>query len=205
VRSALPTCSGVEHEPCNRVLVGTVATGGACESESECAPVAGATVTCLNVCRATRRAKLGEDCIRTCRADNDCGRLEGEPPFDLTNVSSWADCHAEDGLACVGGTCVRGPGAGSACLGNAVCDSGLSCPDARTCTPYPAIGEPCGRCAPAAYCDTLSATCAEKRPLGASCSGADACSSGRCNRVCESPTLGAPHGASSECSGAIHF
>jgi hypothetical protein len=205
LRSALPTCAGVEREPCNRILVGTVATGGACESERECAPVAGATVSCLNVCRATRRARVDEDCMRTCRAANDCGRLEGEPPVDLTNVSNWADCYVDDGLACVGGKCVRGPGAGSACLGDVVCDAGLSCRDARTCSPYSAIGQPCDRCAPAAYCETLSNTCAEKLPLGASCSDPGACASGSCNRVCDSPTLGEPHGASSECSGAIHF
>jgi hypothetical protein len=205
VRTALPTCAGIEREPCDRVFVGTLATGAACEDERECAPVPDATVSCLNVCRARRRAKVGEDCIRTCRAENDCGRLEGEPPFDLMNVSSWADCHTEDGLACVGGKCVRGPGAGSACLGNAVCDVGLSCPDARTCTPYSAIGEPCDRCAPAAYCNTLTDTCAEKLPLGATCSEADACTSERCNRVCESVTRGASHGASGECAGEIHF
>lgn len=215
VRAALPTCAGVEREPCNRIYAGTVATGAPCQRDAECAPVAGSDTYCLQVCKAARRAAAGEACVRTCRSEDDCGLLPGEPPADLMSRTTWGECFTEDGLACVGGTCVRAPGAGAACLANAICDRGFDCTN-QTCVALPAIGAACiGDCAPGAYC-SLAGVCAAQAAIGAACDddeacsadascGRDACGVGSCPRACQSATLGTSHGSAAECGGAVHF
>jgi hypothetical protein len=203
VATAVAACEGIEREPCNRIYVGTRATGDACQAERECAPVEGARVACTNgMCKAARRAKVAEPCVRTCTSEDECGRLDGEPPIDLSTTSSWGDCFVADGLACISGSCVRAPGEGAACLGSVACDVGLDCREGDVCAPYAAIGSACGVCAPSAYCDG-SNQCAAKLPLGAACDYDDACASARCDSVCVTPTLGQAHGSAAECAGQV--
>ena len=202
VRAAAPACAPIELEPCERVYVGTVPTGQACDA-FDCAPVPGAIVSCLSgTCRAAHRATLGESCKRTCYAEDQCTQVPGEPAFDVTTANSWGDCYVDDGLACVGGSCVRAPAAGNPCLGGQFCDQGARCASG-TCEPYPALGSPCGICAPGQYCD--AGICTAKAALGASCFEDQACASGRCETTCSSPTAGEAHGTRDECSGAVHL
>jgi len=202
VRAAVPGCAAIELEPCERVYVGTVPTGQACDA-FDCAPVPGAVVSCVSgTCRAAHRASQGESCQRTCYAENQCTQVPGEPAFDVMTANSWGDCYVGDGLACMGGSCVRAPAAGSPCLGGQFCDQGLRCASG-TCEPYPAVGSPCGICAPNQYCE--NGICNAKAALGASCSEDLGCTSGRCETTCSSPTAGDTHGARNECSGAVHL
>jgi hypothetical protein len=214
MRATLATCAGIELEPCNRIYVGTLAAGQACDRNDECAPVQGSRTYCTGTCKAARRAAAGESCVRTCHDETDCVVLPGEPPSDLMNKSAWGECFAEDGLACVGGTCVRSPAEGAACLAGAFCDRGLDC-ESGTCVRLPTIGETCaGSCAPGAYCSAAD-VCAQELAAGAPCDDEEACSSSSCGRnacaaescpsACQSPTLGAAHGSSQECSGTVHL
>ncbi|AUX27662.1 uncharacterized protein SOCEGT47_082600 [Sorangium cellulosum] len=218
IRAALPTCSGIEDEPCGRIYVGTLAPGEACDRYDECAPIPGGRTYCLDVCKAARRAAEGESCVRTCRSENECGVLTGEPIPDIMSLTTRGECFAEDGLACVGGVCVRAPGQGAACLDGWLCDRGLDC-DNDTCVPLPAVGEPCtSRCASGAYCGSdsaLNSVCVPYLALGEPCShdqvcssrscGTHACTQDSCAPACQSPTLGRPHGSAAECAGTVHF
>ncbi|WP_437961307.1 hypothetical protein WME76_17830 [Sorangium sp. So ce119] len=214
IRTALPTCSGIESEPCDRIYVGTLAAGEACDRSDECAPIAGSRTYCLDVCKAVRRAAEGESCVRTCKSETECGHLPEEPPYDVMSLATWGDCFMEDGLACVGGVCVRAPGQGAACLQGVVCDRGLDC-DSDTCVPIPTLGEACTwGCTPGSFC-TYDGVCAAQLPLGEWCQDDKACSSGSCGSnacqlmscpvACQSPTLGDPHGSAAECAGMVHF
>lgn len=214
VRAALPSCAGIDLEPCNRVYVGTVATGEPCDRDAQCAPVEGSRVYCQQVCKAARRAAEGEACARTCRSETDCGTLPGEPPSNVVNEVSWGECFTEDGLGCVGGACVRGPRDG-ACLGGAVCDRGFECRDG-TCTALAAIGQPCtsSRCVDGSYC-SASEVCEAEIANGERCLEEEGCASGNCALdscgtdscppTCRPSTLGSAHGSAAECGGTVHL
>jgi hypothetical protein len=205
VNAALPKCSPIDLEPCESIYVGTEAAGAACDGDSDCAPVAGAIVICLTgTCRVDRHAKQGEACTRTCYKSDECTEVQGEPAFNPTTsgVSTWGDCYADDGVACVGGSCTRAPGLGSACLGGDFCDKDLHCVSG-TCQAYPPVGGTCGVCAPEQYCD--AGACAMQVPLGAACLEDQACGSGRCDLTCTAATAGQSHGDRNECSGMVHL
>jgi hypothetical protein len=213
IRAAVPTCSGVELEPCNRVYVGTLSAGQTCDRSDECAPVVGSRTYCLGVCKAARRASAGESCVRTCREADDCVVLPGEPPADLMSKSSWGECFTEDGLACVGGMCVQAPAEGALCLAGTFCDRGLEC-DGMACVRRPAIGEACGNCSSEAYCSganvctqklATGSPCDEDEPCASGTCGRDACTEENCSSACQSATLGAAHGSNQECSGMVHL
>ena len=125
----------VEPSACQHVVVGTVATGGACEQNAECASSACSISSCGSAC-----------CAGTCEAAQ-APAGSGEPcvtrPCDV-------------GLACsqTSGTCVALGGSGAGCTLDTDCDYGLGCP-AGLCAPLPAVGDPC----PAGECADIGATC----------------------------------------------
>ena len=209
VRGSVPVCAAIELEPCERIYVGTLATGQPCDSSdlspaNGCAPVSGAVVACAyGVCRAARRASQGEQCKRTCYASDQCTQVPGEPAFDpATAPSSWGDCYVDDGLACVGGSCIRAPALGSPCLAAQFCDKGAHCVGG-TCEAFPSVGAACGVCAPDQYCS--AGVCAQRSALGSSCAEDQACASGRCEANCASATAGQVHGSREECAGMVHL
>ncbi len=225
VRAALPSCKGIELEPCNRVYVGTLPSGSACTS-GECAPVPDAQVLCAGTCRVYHRAAVGQSCARSCRTESQCGVLPGESAPDVQSLSEYGRCFLEDGLACVGGACVRAPGEGEECLGETFCDRGLYCDEVSerwTCVRLGGIGEPCTdvKCVPGAYCNDLENLCMPLKALGERCLDDEECASNRCGLdaceqdargiptcsgpICQSPTLGKAHGSASECLGEIHL
>ncbi len=205
VNASVPLCAVIDLEPCNRVYVGTLAAGAACVDDSDCAPVAGAQVICLtSMCRVIHHANQGDACKRTCYKAGDCTALQGEPAFDpiTSGIATWSECYTTDGLGCVGGSCVRGAGVGSACLGGEVCDKDVDCVSGA-CQAYPPVGGACGVCAPEQYCN--SGACATLLSLGARCDDDQACASGRCDSTCTPATGGQPHGSPAECGGMVHL
>ena len=214
LRATLSTCAGVELDPCNRVYVGMLAAGQACDRNDECAPVEGSVTYCQGVCKAARREVAGGSCVRTCRAEGDCFVLPEEPAADVMSKATWGECFTEDGLACVGGSCMRAPAEGAPCLAGSFCDRGLGCVSG-VCTLLPAVGEVCTRsCALGAACSDTG-VCQPELPAGAPCSddedcasrkcGKDACATESCPSACQTPTLGAGHGSAQECAGTVHL
>lgn len=210
VEAALPTCAGVEREPCDRVYGGTIATGGACEATSHCAPVSGARVYCLQVCKAERRATEGQACVRTCRAQGDCFALDDAAPSLVgTAVTDYGECYVDDGLLCLQQTCQRAPAVGEPCHDGFFCTAGAVC-ESGSCVAAPPPGGSCvTQCGPGQLC--LGGICDPLGALGEECFGSglaadDQCASGFCrNGVCSATaTIGAPHG-DAECTGDVHL
>jgi hypothetical protein len=180
--SAAPSCAGV--------VKGTIASGGACVSDEQCAtglckqPSCGGSC-CLGVCAV--KAAAGGGCTQSseCVAD--------------------ATCNYDGSLT---GTCKPRAPRGEACKYNSDCQSGLTCDStgSKTCVELIADGHPCtpggASCAElSSYCDGTSKTCQPRAKLGAACvsdatslHGSGCVSYAQCkNGVCVAiPTVGEP-------------
>jgi hypothetical protein len=122
-------CSGEPGEDCDEVFVGTVADGGGCFSQEECAGV-------------------DADCVHDNCQDQCC------PGFCVNNASVGADCstrQCEDGAYCVqtqaGGqtmsVCQSGA-LNAGCTNDFQCDNGLYCPPTQgSCQAALAEGTSC--------------------------------------------------------------
>lgn len=88
----------LRHVPasCARVFEGLLGPGDACESELECPPDPGGSMSCVldtdGVHRCVGAARLGEPCAWTCDEDGLC-YPSGESPVGST-------CYVADGLHC---------------------------------------------------------------------------------------------------------
>ena len=157
---------------CSQVFVGTVAVGGACTNNQDCAPSAAGSGSCVHdttgdttgqsnggVCVAAVNSsspaivhgKLGEACVGSCSGSGDCAGPAPSGP----SPSVTALCFTEDGLQCEFRT--------------------------QTCQPFAALGEPCnfGGCVAGAFCSNTSA-CSATKPDGAVCASNEECTGRRC-------------------------
>jgi len=149
---------------CTPVFVGQVPLGGACRKGAECAPQAGARVSC------------------------DFGSGSGDQGTCALGSSSPADApHGKQGQACVGSCSDNSCGGSATVAGStttAVCfaSEGLYCDSQRTCQPTLADGQPCSysECSQASYCDDANRTCAPKKADGATCSVSSECRAYNC-------------------------
>jgi len=130
-------------EPCRGALKGTVAAGGVCRSDYECARgPSGDPAICFKgtvvvgdevlpgstgECRPSPLARLGDPCRLTVDYDFAQPNLNG----DLASAAaSYPRCSRARGLTCgADSTCVAAPGVGEPCdqVGGEPCGSGLAC------------------------------------------------------------------------------
>jgi hypothetical protein len=133
-----------------KLLIGTIATGGACTESDECAPPA---VCTDSVCVATPFAKRGGKCVATCLGGD---QSQVTSCYGAT-ATSGPVCSSDDGLMCGDdGTCQPLPdldGAGAA---------GDACTSASPCEQD-------------FYCDDTSDQCAAQKPPFASCAADEEC------------------------------
>jgi hypothetical protein len=188
-----------EPDPCAQMFVGLLTSGEPCTAFTECALVAGSSVTCAAspsdpTARCTAepdpasypRAALGEACSATCT------------PGGLSSVQCraaagdvLASCHTNDGVYCSSSsTCAPLPAIGEPCGSRSYCAEGAFC-DSGVCAARRETG-PCtasDACVATAYCNQ-SGQCVAKAADGAACAAAETCASGACNQgVCGEPLL----------------
>lgn len=147
---------------CNRVFVGTIALGGACTRNEECAPTADGSGHCLsesdnpqgfcfgpNAPSSTPRGKLGDACIGSCQG----GKADCAVAVPTSSVTTA--CFADEGLQCDFRT--------------------------QTCQPLVAPGGACdhGACVAGAFC-TNASVCAATKSDGESCADASECTAHQC-------------------------
>ncbi len=175
-------------DPCDRVLSGTVAPGGACGIDEQCAGGwCNTTAQCQGTCVAYRTA--GQSCTGTYE---ECGPglacvsgacatpaygAAGQPctaAYPGCQVGLWCDagtCRAEVG---VGGSCAA---SADACGGTTVCGSYAT--GCTACIPIAHLGEACGSCVglcgPGGRCDAGSGKCVSEALLGEACVGSSDC------------------------------
>jgi hypothetical protein len=136
---------------CARVLVGTVAEGGTCWLDAECA--AGFCDSTKDKCPGQCAARYGAQA--TCTRTEECGA----------------------GLVCNAKKCVAPASAGGACSGLSQCAAGLLCVASKCAEPLlkDASCDPAhDGCGAGLWCAPSTSKCAEKVPAGGKCRvGAD--------------------------------
>jgi hypothetical protein len=159
-------------------------------------------------CVATLRS-FASSCTITSKV-TDCQNIYvgtqaiGAPCEGSTDCAGYADHSAYCGPSPTANmVCQLTAKAGEACNGTVPatggllftgCGAGLYCATSGLCTPQGGPGQPCDRlnpamsCNPSLRCDTTSAKCANKLPVGASCVVDSSCAEDNCdNGICAGP------------------
>lgn len=189
--SAAPSCKRVFS-----TATGAVAPGGACGSDSDCAPSSAGNVRC----RSTSNAKICQVLISGGKeGDSPCvgtvdgtttsytGSSQGTPP------STGYLCDKASGLRCDSTTsrCARLQDPGGPCTSSEACVATAYCDTAKQlCAARIAAGGACSTsssCVPEADCNTTSHTCVARLPDGSACKsgsecGSRACVNGQCGK-----------------------
>jgi hypothetical protein len=176
---------------------GTVAPGGSCTTDEDCATSSVGTATCVfttgdasaevSVCVVEETGVAGST---PCNGTVSAIRGGSETSFVGSGVPASPSflCRVADGLYCdaVSSTCVAAKDTGATCTDDSECAASDDCDGSGTCQPRSPIGGTCvgsTSCVAGAYC--AAGTCATLLADGAACSTDDGCSSGTCgNAVC---------------------
>jgi hypothetical protein len=152
-QSYIASCGSAGTPPpavCNRMCVGTLPVGAACQSTEQCAQPASGQVDCSfttsaqGTCTPAVRGQLGESCRASCSLSGDCTYRTPVPIGGDAGVPGNALCYAEDGLYCASDSiCQRLGGVGGACEGLDTCMSGAYCGTAGVCEAKKAAGAAC--------------------------------------------------------------
>lgn len=142
-----------------KVFFGTATPGQACEEIEGYGDSCQKRALCYeSLCVAiTDPAAVGEECdpaleISACTTGAFCVDIDADEQFTCVKVPESGDACltvlmlCSDGLACIDGTCLPGPGEGEACHmgGGNPCGEGLECNNStNVCQPLPEGGEPC--------------------------------------------------------------
>jgi hypothetical protein len=199
IQSVVRSCYATEAPAeCDRMFVGSLAPGSACQSSIQCLAPPGGEADCMNgVCQQEPRAKLGEPCAMTCTD------VSGDTSCQFFGTGSGASCYTNDGLQCQDGTCqpLRAIGeacAPSGCVATAYCADGV-------CAAKEPIGGSCSigyeeESCSAGYC-AADGICTAKKANGAACQ-----SNEECQVECEQGSCvpGEPIADAEVCSGAIN-
>jgi hypothetical protein len=188
--------SGMDSPTCSMVFPSTTGTkmpGATCESDSDCAPSSQGKVSCafafsgttINKCQVQVRGQDGSSpCV---------GTVDGSVTSSTANptdvVSLGYLCYTDDGLRCDSSSaCVKLKTAGQTCTSQF---AGECVPDARcdstaqSCVARKPVGATCtgaqDECVAAAYCKSTVLTCAPKLANGTACTASAECVSDNCD------------------------
>ena len=152
-KSYIASCGSASTSPpavCNRMCVGTLPVGAACQSTEQCAQPASGQVDCSftasaqGTCTPAVRGQLGESCQGTCSLGGDCAYSLPVPVGGDAGVPGNATCYTDDGLYCASDwTCQRLVALGDACSDAESCVSGAYCSMAGVCEALKAAGAAC--------------------------------------------------------------
>jgi hypothetical protein len=179
---------------CMGILVGTVAVGGSCKFDDECAGTAWCKPSALGVCSGSCAdpLALGSACGSAhdrCAGGGSCAATDGGP-FCTPPGSAGDDCSGNrvcrSDLSCYNSVCIAKGAPGVACTNpgsTAQCQDGSVCVGSGSsgvCTKYGALGDACGAatqppCGDCLHCDAVSGHCGVSGKLGATCAGDGDC------------------------------
>jgi hypothetical protein len=173
---------------CEGVYVGTVAQGGACSDDAECAAPENGTATCNSgQCVTAIHGVEGQKCSSSCAPFGGSGQIcSGAGLDDAEQVQCWRS----DGLVCAEGTCTALGGPGAECAFDDDCRDEAYC-EGPACRLRAESGAMCSasvECALGTYCED---SCKPQLPEGEPCATDEQCSSGTCAGTC---TFGDPLG-----------
>jgi hypothetical protein len=164
------------YPPCDRVLVGTQAEGGACRFSVECAD----GLACVGY-----RPGVDGACKRPPRTGEACS-VQAFATFLNAPAAALHHPPCARGAWCDGAVCQARAAAGKGCKANDGCAEGLACTRGK-CGRRGEAGATCtssADCSFSLWCDRTgdggAGKCAEKRAEGHPCNAADACR-GRCD------------------------
>jgi hypothetical protein len=183
----------VSSPNCQAALKGTVANGGACYGDQDCAAGACTGLTCPGTCVAwlAAGAACGQAVAAQCGPGLDC-QLNADFVTGTCLATSGAGgaCPCNDGLYCDTNRVCQNKKTTGACTGSE-CALGYACV-AGSCRALVGLGSPCtpatGNSAGAtecgfmgAYCDPATSRCIEWPVVGQSCAVSLGCKTGYCD------------------------
>jgi hypothetical protein len=169
---------------CDRVYRGSLSAGATCETDLQCAPVAGARTECRSLSGANGRICTLTDLGLHARC-TPAGA--GEPETRRCAFGKDLICDPDSRV------CESGPAAGQPCV-QGRCGAGDFCErTSSVCMPYPGPGSPCldqsqasMQCAIGAFCD--GTMCKQSGGVGGQpCESDDECSTGYCSAYACAP------------------
>lgn len=180
--AALADWSCTEQEPdvCDNVLSGTVAPGGSCDSNTDCAaPVEGGVTCQIDYGSGTSKGTCKVEPVPA--AGQPCGA-------ESSTATEHFVCDQDPAFFCDSGTCKARAAVGEACEGYGACLPDAYCDTSGaswTCVGLSKVGESCGvGCVEGAYCGPDG--CTKKKAMGEPCQSWDECegscdtASGKC-------------------------
>lgn len=187
-------CDQGTSSACDRVYSGDVQVGGACTSDVECAPVAGAEIECDSfdeVCTSVVRGSEGDPCSQTCESFGvgaySCFSFGSSEQLTL---GEEVRCYKNDGLVCGSDfTCKAIGELGDPCQSDNDCPDAAHCAfDTDVCTARAAVGEACdvfdAPCVDGAFCNDTG-ECQALKAAGEACAGLEECQGSCTGGMCE--------------------
>lgn len=143
---------------------------GSCGADAVCGP----TLTCVAL------AAAGASCAQPwdCAYGLDCVASLCGAPARIGDACLPDDRCSDLGATCKGGRCVARAAVGGACDWFSQCQQDLEC-TGGTCTPMPALGQPCTGGCQDGYCNAAN-TCEAFAPDGGACTVGYQCASRNC-------------------------
>jgi len=200
--AVLPECVGVFKKRGG----GTVAPGGTCTDDTDCAPgPTGRSACVFDVFRAGAAGGFAEICVEISPTPGDAclGTAASGSGFSgvTTPPADGVFCDRDRGLICDDATliCVAAPVLGDHCTSSIECESASTyCDfDTSSCATKRVAGQSCanyfGQCVDGTYCNRTTSQCTAQGGKGASCSSENvlpsACKAGYCGSdgTCPSP------------------
>lgn len=178
----------------------SVAPGGACSNDGDCAASAEGTAHCVyagsnsRVCQIWVPGKAGDSpCVSTIEAGGSSTVFTGNEAPPVKGFS----CAKSDKVTCdiQSHTCVAMQEPGASCKSDEGCVQTAWCDLVKgTCAARAAVGAACSgmsSCDDKGYCDGPSSTCKARADVGAACEESQECLSGICsNKKCGPPFAG---------------
>ena len=186
---------------CQGVVTGTVATGGACYGDVDCAAgTCDTSSACPGACIAFLTAG------QTCGSGKaDCGPgLDCDGSVCKQQSATGGTCPCQSGNYCdsTSNTCLAKKTSG-ACASGDECSFATTCVQGQ-CTAYVAVGSACtpgnspsdpSACGIGSFCDPASKQCIDWPVIGQSCASFPVCQTGYCDPGTMSCTAPKPAGA----------
>jgi hypothetical protein len=187
------TASCQKAFPQNQEQPGTVAPGGKCDFDDDCAPTPKGEVSCRSpgdapesFCQVAIAATEGAACA---------GTRDGNITYFSADASGVevTVCDRADGVRCGEGVCVALEDVGSACTTGDACVDDAWC-NGSTCAARVPAGSSCAEsssaCDEQSYCEWADSTCKPRAAEGGACDTNEQCVTFYCNAgICEKPNL----------------